>query len=293
MPANNIPFYNEYGQKAKSEIRQYFTIRSIKVLTAQANFQHEAHCHPLLYQLCWITEGEATVKIDTETYKLSKNSFLLIQPNVVHATKFSELYGGYMIHFSEDFFSIYSQINQFFSHIVHASHREGPIVISLSDETANELDIIFSKVSKIYEEGSFIKNELIRSYLNTVLLKVYESHGIKNENELKSNSITLYNNFIHLLENYILEKKTVKDYAKMLNITPNYLNMITKSEAGKTAGEVIRGRTILEAQRMLIFTTSSISEIAYKLNFDDNSYFWKLFKKTTGLSPKEYRLKLQ
>lgn len=92
------------------------------------------------------------------------------------------------------------------------------------------------------------------------------------------------------MENYTSEKKTVKDYAKMLNITPNYLNTITKSEAGKTAGEVIRGKTILEAQRMLIFTTSSISEIAYKLNFEDNSYFWKLFKKTTGLSPKEYRL---
>ena len=79
------------------------------------------------------------------------------------------------------------------------------------------------------------------------------------------------------MENYTSEKKTVKDYAKMLNITPNYLNTITKSEAGKTAGEVIRGKTILEAQRMLIFTTSSISEIAYKLNFEDNSYFWKLF----------------
>lgn len=293
MAENKIHFYNEYGQKAESKIKQYFTIKSIKVLSAQADFQHEPHCHPLLYQLCWITEGEATVKIDTETYKLSKNIFLLIQPNVVHATKFSELYGGYMIHFSEDFFSVYAQINHFFSQIIHSSHREGPIVILLSDETACELDIIFSKVSKIYEEGSFIKNELIRSYLNTALLKVYESHGIKNENELKSNSITLYNNFIHLLENHTFQKKTVKDYAKMLNITPGYLNMITKSEAGKRAGEVIRDKTILEAQRMLIFTTSSISEIAYKFNFDDNSYFWKLFKKTTGLSPKEYRLKFQ
>ncbi|SEM46127.1 AraC-type DNA-binding protein [Chryseobacterium taichungense] len=290
MPVNNIPSYNEYGQKAKSEIRQYFTIWSIKDLVAQTNFQQEAHCHPLLYQLCWITEGEATVEIDTEHYKLSKNIFLLIKPNVVHGTKFSELYEGYMIHFSEDFFSIYSQINQFFSHILQASHRDEPIVISLNDDTANELDIIFSKVSKTYEESSFIKNELIRSYLNTVLLKVYESHGIKNENKLKSNSITLYNNFIHILENYVLEKKSVKDYAKMLNISPAYLNMVTKSEVKKTAGEVIRGRTILEAQRMLIFTTSSISEIAYKLNFDDSSYFWKLFKKITGLSPKEYRL---
>lgn len=293
MAENKIHFYNEYGQKAESKIKQYFTIKSIKVLSAQADFQHEPHCHPLLYQLCWITEGEATVKIDTETYKLSKNVFLLIQPNVVHATKFSELYGGYMIHFSEDFFSFYSQINQFFKHIIHSSHREGPIVILLSDETAYDLDIIFSKVSKIYEEGSFMKNELIRSYLNTALLMAYESYEIKNENELKSNSITLYNNFIHLLENHKFEKKTVKDYAKMLNITPGYLNMITKSEVGKRAGEVIRDKTIFEAQRMLLFTSSSISEIAYKMNFDDNSYFWKLFKKTTGLSPKEYRLKLQ
>ena len=75
----------------------------------------------------------------------------------------------------------------------------------------------------------------------------------------------------------------------MLYITPNHLNACCKEVLGIPAGEVIRNRIVLEAKRLLVNLQLSISEIAYTLNFEDNSYFTKFFKKYAGVTPEEFR----
>jgi AraC-like DNA-binding protein len=60
---------------------------------------------------------------------------------------------------------------------------------------------------------------------------------------------------------------------------------------GLSAGEVIRNRTLLEAKRLLTNPRLNISEIAFNLNFSDNSYFTKFFKKIEGITPEEFRKK--
>jgi AraC-like DNA-binding protein len=70
------------------------------------------------------------------------------------------------------------------------------------------------------------------------------------------------------------------EYAELLYITPNHLNALCKEHLGMQAGEVIRNRIVLEAKRLLVNKNTSISEIAYYLNFADNSYFSKFLKNT-------------
>ena len=81
------------------------------------------------------------------------------------------------------------------------------------------------------------------------------------------------------------------EYAELLYITPNHLNALCKDHLGIPAGELIRNRIILEAKRLLINQDLSISEISYVLNFNDNSYFTKFFKKQVGVTPEEFRRK--
>ena len=101
--------------------------------------------------------------------------------------------------------------------------------------------------------------------------------------------LIIYKQSKNLLDKYFVENKTTKFYAEKLFMTQHHLNFITKRVTGRTASEVIRARSILEAKRLLTFTDQSVSEIATQLNYFDSAYFAKLFKLETRLSPVAFK----
>jgi AraC-like DNA-binding protein len=85
----------------------------------------------------------------------------------------------------------------------------------------------------------------------------------------------------------------VKDYADRLNESPAHLNKIVKTITGENASEFIIKRIILEAKRLLIYTDLSNKEISFAINYDDPSYFSRLFRKKVGASPSEFRVQMK
>ena len=81
---------------------------------------------------------------------------------------------------------------------------------------------------------------------------------------------------------------SVKYCAEKLNLSPNYLGDLLKQETGKSAIEHIHYHLIEKAKDLLLNSGQSISEIAYDLGFEQPQNFSKVFKKKTGVSPREY-----
>jgi AraC family transcriptional regulator, transcriptional activator of pobA len=77
--------------------------------------------------------------------------------------------------------------------------------------------------------------------------------------------------------------------ASRLNLSPKYLSDLLKQETGKTAMELIHLYVVLEAKNILVAGGHSITEIAYRLGFENPPYFSRLFKKEVGISPKEFK----
>ena len=77
--------------------------------------------------------------------------------------------------------------------------------------------------------------------------------------------------------------------ANQLNINPSYLSNKFKAETGETLIGFIQRQKIEEAKHLILYSDLSISEIFAVLNFYDQSYFIKVFKKITGLTPKQYK----
>ena len=68
------------------------------------------------------------------------------------------------------------------------------------------------------------------------------------------------------------------------------MSLIIKETSGRSAAEWIDAYVLTEAKTLLKFTTMSIQEVAYALNFSSQSFFGKYFKHLTGMSPSEYKL---
>ncbi|HBH08997.1 MAG TPA: hypothetical protein DDX40_06330 [Rikenellaceae bacterium] len=81
----------------------------------------------------------------------------------------------------------------------------------------------------------------------------------------------------------------VAGYARELGVTPNHLNRVVKSETGRSAGEWIENARLSLARTLLHDPGIPISEVSYRVGFEDPAYFSRFFKKLVGMSPTDFR----
>lgn len=96
--------------------------------------------------------------------------------------------------------------------------------------------------------------------------------------------------FIQLLTRYFMQDRSVAFYAEKMNLTPKYLTTVIREVSGKTASQWIDDVIVQEACHRLSSSEHSIQQIAYELNFPNQSFFGVYFKNKTGTSPSSYRL---
>jgi AraC family transcriptional regulator, transcriptional activator of pobA len=85
--------------------------------------------------------------------------------------------------------------------------------------------------------------------------------------------------------------RKVSEYADLLGVSQNHLNDTIQSLTGLSAGQHIRNRLIRQATMCLMHSDKTVSEIAYRLGYEDPSYFARYYKSQTGKSPSSYRKK--
>jgi YesN/AraC family two-component response regulator len=105
------------------------------------------------------------------------------------------------------------------------------------------------------------------------------------QNEKYSKPISLCRSYI---VNNIYEKISLADLTELVDFTPNYLSKLFKKETGLSISEFIHKIKVEEAIKLMSFSSYSLSDICSLLNFTDQSYFAKIFKKYTGVTPKKF-----
>ena len=123
-------------------------------------------------------------------------------------------------------------------------------------------------------------------FLQALLHKVLELSG--RTNHLSRNHQVAIQ-FKQLVHKFFREQKSVAFYAKELAVSENYLNRCVQSIFCKSSKQVILEIAIVNSQLLMWDRSKIVSEICYELQFDDPSYFSRIFKKVTGQTPTEYR----
>lgn len=135
-------------------------------------------------------------------------------------------------------------------------------------------------------------NYAIIRQLLSVLFTMIEAERKKsepqNETTQKTQHIS-FGNFLTILEENYRRPLGVDFYGEKLFMSSRNLNLICQNILEQSVSEIIETRKLIEAKNLLISTEKTISEIAYELGYNENSYFSNVFKKKSGQSPTEFR----
>ena len=177
----------------------------------------------------------------------------------------------------------------FFSYDVHEA-------LHLSDKEKKTLSELIEKIESEYahiidrhSQKLIISNiELLLDYCTRYYDRQFYTRTNLNQDVLSK--------FEDLLKQYFRNDDqmkfgvpTVKYCGKALNMSSKYLSGLLKKETGKNAKAHIDDFLINKAKNWLLYSTDSVSEIAYDLGFEYSQHFSKMFKAKTGMSPSQYR----
>jgi AraC family transcriptional activator of pobA len=241
------------------------------------------------YHLLFFTEGGGMHTIDFNHFEVKPYQIYFMVPGQVHSWNFEGDVEGFVVNFSDNFFQSFLLRPEYIASFSFFTGRTGDSVINLSDPIHAVIEHLFEDLIRQATQKSVYKEDMLRVLLLQIFILTEQSTSLNRSQNTSYKSHPIVNNFQKLIEKNYIFMRLPGDYARILNITPNHLNALCKEHLGRQAGEVIRDRVVLEAKRLLVNLGLSVSEIAYKLNFNDNSYFTKFFKKEVGMSPEVFR----
>jgi AraC family transcriptional activator of pobA len=244
------------------------------------------------YHLVLFTNGSGTHTIDFENFEVKPGQIYFMIPGQVHSWSFEGFTDGYIINFSASFIQSFILQHGYLDNFSFFSGNLADAVINLPDETYAALKPLFETILAEAASPATASADMIRLLMLQIFILVNRLSASPVLGGNSSYNHILLKSFKNLIEHHYTDIKLPKDYAAMLYITPNHLNAVCKDLMGVSAGELIRNRVLLEAKRMLTNPQLSISEISLKLNFSDNSYFTKFFKKLEDITPEEFRKKI-
>jgi AraC-like DNA-binding protein len=285
---NEIPIYDlsNFSEYRKEDI----IVSRFGVYSKAHQHLHYPHRHNF-YHIVLFTEGGGTHSIDFENFAVKPWQIYFMIPGQVHSWSFAGDVDGYVVNFSSTYFQSFLLLTDYLQKFSFLNGVVSESVLDIPADCHEAVQNVFEEILKAGNQSKKFSDDYVRVLLLQVFIIISDLVTAKQENYVSSYNYTLLRNFQVLIERNYTSLRLPREYAGLLYITPNHLNALCNDLLGMPAGEVIRNRIILEAKRLLVNLDLSVTEISQQLNFSDNSYFTKFFKKYVGLTPEEFRKK--
>lgn len=249
---------------------------------------HHPHRHSF-YHLVFFTKGKGSHSIDFEKFPVKPLQLYFMIPGQVHSWHFEGEVDGYIIHFNEVLFNSFLQNGHYLEQFpfFKGNTEDGVCQVPVAEQ-ARFVQLFESLLEEVGGKKEH-HLDLIRLRLLELFIITDRYCAHKKIRNKPPQKYTLLRHFQQLIDTHFRTIRLPKEYAELLYVTPNHLNALCQDLLGKTAGDLIRDRILLEAKRLLTNADMTVTEIAYDLNFQDNSYFNRFFKRNVGMTPDEFR----
>ena len=240
------------------------------------------------------TEGETSVSFNLHEFRLKKDSMFIFTPKNILQVNSQQYFKADVIAISPDFMR---RINIDIKNMMPLFLKfvENPTLALTPEESRSMRGMIAQIERETRGPETQFSFDIVSGLIAATIYKVgdimyhYLAEHPEEQNNSHNRAEEYFKQFTHLLGEHFREERSVGFYARQLCITPKYLTTLIKRISGQSVSEWIDNYVILEAKTLLKYSTMSIQEIAYYLNFPNQSFFGSYFKRNTGMSPSQYK----
>ena len=243
--------------------------------------RHDHYC-------CFFVEsGSIDFYIDFEPVQVNKSSLLVSYPGQIHQYISDKECKGWALSFDAKLVDEKARM------IIEESLTKIAL-LKLNTEENDWFKKVFELIHSVIntDKKTNLSPHLIRSLLDSFIYQAaifYQLQENTRIQEYSSRNIDITKKFRQLLQQNFKTIKKPSEYAEKMNFSVSYLNDTVKGVTGFPLTYFIQQEVVSEAQRLLYYSEMSIKEIAYNLGYEDDKYFIRLFGKTTGTSPTNFR----
>jgi AraC-like DNA-binding protein/mannose-6-phosphate isomerase-like protein (cupin superfamily) len=283
-----IPVYSLHNFSSTGKMTNQF---QVEVFDANRHFSVKyPHRHDF-FEVLYLSKGSGFHVIDGNKYDIKPPCIFFMSPGQAHKIEFSNDIEGFIFIFTAEFYLInQSNPNRLIEFPFFFTIRQDnkPLLLESKDDVSF-IENLFRKGIDEIKKGENFSIEMLRSVLDLILTSSAVLYKSDEQKFAKGRGHIVVKRFFQLVEENYKNNLSVNEYADKLAITPNHLTQTINQLTGKTSLQIIKSKQLLEIKRLLVHTNLSVSEIAHHLNFTDQSYFTKFFKRETGVSPLQYR----
>lgn len=243
--------------------------------------------------VCFLcTSGQIDLEIDLNMYTLHEgDAAMILTGSFLRVIRIKDSARIAFIAINSDFLKYVGNVKTVIEHVNKVKRMP---VSHMEPDMMEESLMIYNEIKKKLSNPDYrFKEEVAKSYIQIMLCNFFDRFVQKNETTEeqapKSRKEELFKNFIKLVKDNYLNHRSITFYADKLCVSPKYLSSVVHKVSETYATDWINQYVILEAKSMLRMKDTNIKDVSNHLNFANQSFFAKFFKKHTGYTPKEYK----
>ena len=238
------------------------------------------HRHDFFHFIA-LEKGAGWHEIDFQRFPVNPPQLFLVKPGAIHTWDLSASTRGYVLEFTESSIGNREEVAQLLEAL-------GRITSVLEGKAATALLPLLALMKEEYCTGApgfrLSLEHLLVSLLIQLARQVPQAAA-----SVSATSESLVARFRALVEQNFKTRHSVEFYAMRLGVSAKALSTRIARSLGKSAGAVIQERCLVEAKRLLAYSSLPVSDIAYRLGYDDPNYFSRFYRGKTGLAPGAFR----
>ncbi len=264
--------------------------------TPDTHVMATAHIHNSI-ELVYVHEGDFSATLGETDYTIEAGDLLLIRAGVIHRLQSGngERNSYYIVKIAQAMLFDFSTDANAAKYILNLKLGEGKkCKWTKAELEGTPLKAAIENVIRERYEGGYCSDIAIKSGCAQVLmhlLRQTEAEGSSAVSEATDEVIRLiYKSIEHIYDNFH-RKLTALECSKVVGMSYSYFSRTFKSVTGKTFSEFVEDIRLDNAKKLLLTTDKAIAEIAFESGYSDACYFISEFRKKSGITPKQFRLK--